>query len=616
MVEWAARALAAEGRTRIALYGAGRHTLPITRNPWQKWGASVVVVLDDNPRTDWVAGVPVKRPADWLEARNPAFDALVVSSETYEALLARSAEQALGDALRTAHVPIVRLYRAEDEPYDEPAMVERLVRDHAVAPEHARWLVENRDERHDATLPMIRADRREFHLRRYELAANLLRTSGGSRAADVACGTGYGAGLLTTQGGAASYIGIDIDPHAVEYARARYATRDGIEFRCAPGETTGIDAQSVDLVASFESIEHIPDTDALVAEYARILKHDGLLVVSTPNELGPTPYHVHDFSFRSFEAALQSRFAIEAWYGQLPEDTVHDPELPPGVFALDLPAARAGEPDARGRKPHVLIAVCRPLPEGASAGDLRRVRTGHGMLLLRCPNDLSAWRAETFAEKEPETLEWIDAFDPGDVFWDIGANVGLYALYAAQAGIAARVLAFEPSPWNIAMLADHARLNGFSSVVGVYPLALSDTTGPGTLFMRHVTPSSAGSSFAEPVGEFGETFAPAHEQAAMGVRADDLVAWGLPTPNRIKIDVDGAEERVLDGARETLRADALKSVSIELDASRDDLIERVTRRMSEAGLALVAKRHAEGFATGQNASLFNFRFDRDQGGSR
>ncbi len=62
-------------------------------------------------------------------------------------------------------------------------------------------------------------------------------------------------------------------------------------------------------------------------------------------------------------------------------------------------------------------------------------------LTFHCPNDLTRWRVQTFFEKEPETLEWIDGFSANDVFWDVGANMGLYTLYAASKGT--QVLAFE-----------------------------------------------------------------------------------------------------------------------------------------------------------------------------
>jgi FkbM family methyltransferase len=603
--------LAAEGRTRIALFGAGRHTKPIVRQPWARFGIEVVVVFDDSPGSPAIGGVPVVTPDQWLCDRQCAvrFDALVVSSAVYELEMGRRAMDVLGPALEKNGVPIVSPYTGPTLDYSVPTVIERLVAS-GIAEEDARWLAANRDERHDATLQMIAPERTEFHLRRYELAADILGSLDSRAVADIACGVGYGARMLTGQGNAEQYTGVDLDLRATEYAERYHRVGKHVEFVNRPGHDTEIEGESVDLVSSFETIEHVEQTQALLREFSRVLKPGGTLVISTPNALGPTPYHVHDFGFVDFERALSGWFQIDRWYGQLPVDEVFDPSLPPGIFELDLPAARASEPDRHGRKPHALIAVCSNSCKGDAGYGVRRIETRHGPILLQCPNELARWRADTFLSKEPETLDWIDDFEDGDVFWDIGANIGLYSLYAAAGGRAKHVLSFEPSPWNAALLSEHIRINGYSDRVGVYTLALAEATCPDTLFMRNTETASAGSSLGEPVGEFGERFDPIFRQAALGVRIDDFVAWGAPAPTMMKIDVDGTEERVLAGAAATLASKELRSVSIELDDSRADLIERVTNLLSAAGLGLVTKLHAGEFAVGRNASIYNYRFDR------
>lgn len=71
---------------------------------------------------------------------------------------------------------------------------------------------------------------------------------------------------------------------------------------------------------------------------------------------------------------------------------------------------------------------------------------------LAVPNRLPHWRADTFSSKEPETLEWIDTIPTGAVSWDIGANIGLYSTYTANAR-KCRVWSFEPSVFNLELLA-------------------------------------------------------------------------------------------------------------------------------------------------------------------
>ena len=77
------------------------------------------------------------------------------------------------------------------------------------------------------------------------------------------------------------------------------------------------------------------------------------------------------------------------------------------------------------------------------------------------PNDISRFRVNTFSTKEPETLEWIDEVPKGSVLWDIGANIGLYTCYAAK-GRECRVFAFEPSVFNLELLARNIFLNGLT----------------------------------------------------------------------------------------------------------------------------------------------------------
>ena len=93
------------------------------------------------------------------------------------------------------------------------------------------------------------------------------------------------------------------------------------------------------------------------------------------------------------------------------------------------------------------------------------------ILKFSVPNALNRYRVESFSTKEPETLEWIDRFPDDAVLWDIGANVGLYTIYAAKKGI--RVFAFEPSVFNLEVLARNIFINGVGNQVTIIPLPLS-----------------------------------------------------------------------------------------------------------------------------------------------
>ena len=177
-----------------------------------------------------------------------------------------------------------------------------------------QWLQQNRLERMDATVEIFDPKRREFHLDRYRFAAQRVR---GRKVLDCACGTGYGVRLLREVGEAASVIGVDIEDKAIAYAIQRHQV-DSAAFICSSGENLPLSDNSVDIVTSFETIEHVPDDVALVEEFYRVLRTDGILIVSTPNQwpLADTPHHVREYDQSSFLKVLESRFACVELYNQ------------------------------------------------------------------------------------------------------------------------------------------------------------------------------------------------------------------------------------------------------------------------------------------------------------
>ena len=92
------------------------------------------------------------------------------------------------------------------------------------------------------------------------------------------------------------------------------------------------------------------------------------------------------------------------------------------------------------------------------------------------PNAITKYRAKTFSTKEPETLDWIDSFDENAVMWDIGANIGIYSIYAAKVKNV-KVFAFEPSVFNLEFLAKNIYVNDLSTQIFIMPVALSNQSG-------------------------------------------------------------------------------------------------------------------------------------------
>ncbi len=238
------------------------------------------------------------------------------------------------------------------------------------------------------------------------------------------------------------------------------------------------------------------------------------------------------------------------------------------------------------------------------------VATSRGPIRFYCVGALPLWRARTLLTKEPETIEWIDGFAEGDTFWDVGANVGIYSLYAAI-NRKIKVLAFEPSAGNYFLLNRNIELNGLDSCLEAFCLAFSDSKQVEALNMQSTELGGALSSFSDPVDNFGKRFVPSFRQGMIGYAIDAFIEeFNPPFPNHLKIDVDGLEERIVVGAAATLADARLKSLSIELDAARPAETDPIVARIEHAGLRFAARRQSEMVASGDYKSIFNYQFRR------
>jgi FkbM family methyltransferase len=231
-------------------------------------------------------------------------------------------------------------------------------------------------------------------------------------------------------------------------------------------------------------------------------------------------------------------------------------------------------------------------PIGAVVGEVaitdglarvQRVRHGGVEFQFAVPTGLTKWRADTFATKEPGTLSWIDGFSAGDVFWDVGANVGLYSIYAALARNCS-VVAFEPSVFNVECLTRNINLNKVVRQVSLVLVALSDVEG----FQEFRTSTF---EWGGALSGFGEM--PAHGGKNLDVQCAyrtwgttlDLMAKKLgSTPDHLKIDVDGIESLILQGGRETLLK--VSGVLVEIETDDTTRAAEISRLLTAAGLSL------------------------------
>ena len=221
------------------------------------------------------------------------------------------------------------------------------------------------------------------------------------------------------------------------------------------------------------------------------------------------------------------------------------------------------------------------------------VKHGQTELVFAVPNQLNRFRIDTFSSKEPETLEWIDSIPEGSVLWDIGANVGLYSCYAAKVRDC-QVFAFEPSVFNLELLARNIYLNSLTHKISIIPLPLSDRLAFNTLNMTGMEWGGALSTFGQDYGWDGLKMQQVFQFQTVGLSSDDAVQLlHLPQPNYIKIDVDGIEHLILSGGKTVLNK--VDGILIEVNDDFHAQADQCKKLLQEAGLVLKEKRHSEMF---------------------
>ena len=218
--------------------------------------------------------------------------------------------------------------------------------------------------------------------------------------------------------------------------------------------------------------------------------------------------------------------------------------------------------------------------------DYAEVRYREMAMRFATTGSSSKKRVRTLCSKEPITLAWIDTFGMGETLYDIGANVGMYTIYAAVMR-KANVYAFEPEALNYAELNKNIYLNELHGQVLAYCLALSDVDKVDKLLLSDFGLGISYHDFEENSWTEDKEFAVdwkvskdnRRPQGCIGQRVDTLIAEGLPVPDHIKIDVDGLEHRVIHGMLETLARPELKTVLIEINFDNPknlEVIDQIT----------------------------------------
>jgi transketolase len=198
-------------------------------------------------------------------------------------------------------------------------------------------------------------------------------------------------------------------------------------------------------------------------------------------------------------------------------------------------------------------------------------------------SDLEIWRAEQLLTKEPETIAWLEYHAKrGGAFFDIGANIGSYTLYAAALNRELSVYSFEPVQDNYISLLRNKKLNALANI-NAFNIAISNMNTLTKLFIKDDRVGNSGAQLGAPTDEKGSPFNPLGIECVLSFSIDGLVdRFGFPPPTFVKIDVDGKEKEIIDGMSGMLQSPRLRSVLIEFNSHAEQ--EILQRRLADSGL--------------------------------
>jgi len=210
------------------------------------------------------------------------------------------------------------------------------------------------------------------------------------------------------------------------------------------------------------------------------------------------------------------------------------------------------------------------------------VDTPKGALSFVLLGKTSGGRAMTVLTKQPATIEWIDSFQPSSVFWDIGASVGVFSVYAALS-TDTRVVAFEPAAVNYYLLSANCEANKLQDRVDCLLVGVGRQRSIARLEVSQFRPARS-FSFRGKRDQPYES-----RQAAVVLSIDELVEeYGVPCPNYIKIDAPGASEDIIAGATRTFRRSEVRQIHLEVrDSSKGG--QRILEMLNQSGFAPISK---------------------------
>ena len=255
------------------------------------------------------------------------------------------------------------------------------------------------------------------------------------------------------------------------------------------------------------------------------------------------------------------------------------------------------------------------LYDGIRKNSYTKVKINNKMINFFTPNEIIQYRIGTYFSKEPETLEWIDNFieKENSIFWDIGANIGLYSIYAATKHNKLKIFAFEPSTNNLAILTRNIHINDLSESITVNQFPLTNKNNVFMMMRENEFNEGGGFHMYGKKTTFDDKeFFGQNNYKIYGTSIDYLLENKiLEVPDYIKIDVDGIEHFILQGAQKFLADKKIKSISIELNERFDTQIKEVLKILQNNNFKFIHKKHASYIDNWERfSSTYNYIFNK------
>ena len=185
------------------------------------------------------------------------------------------------------------------------------------------------------------------------------------------------------------------------------------------------------------------------------------------------------------------------------------------------------------------------------------------------------FRGKNLLSSEPDTISFInDYVKDKDVYYDIGANIGIFSMYAALKKNC-KVIAFEPESSNYFILNKNISLNLCNEQIIAFNIAINDKDEFSFLNLsENIIPGNSGNSFKNSLDINHVAYTPKFKQGVFGISLDSFIyQYNNPVPNHIKIDVDGNEYKIINGMKKVLNDENLITLAIEINIKAQKDIE-------------------------------------------